>query len=64
MIINYGSFTFIIVPQPSPQFGNTFSSHVLLDLKKTIWTIQKVYTVLMRFDEIRSKVSIVLSNSI
>ena len=50
-------FTFIIVSGPSPPFGNTCSSHMLLDLKK-------VYTVLMKFDEIRSKFCIVLSNSI
>ena len=30
IIVNYGSFTFIIVPGHSPPFGNTFSSKVLL----------------------------------
>ena len=35
IIFNYGSFIFIIVPGPSPPFENTFSSHMLLDLKKT-----------------------------
>ena len=34
IIVNYSSLTFIIVPGSSPPFGNTFSSHMLLDLKK------------------------------
>ena len=39
IIFNYGSFTLIIVPGLSPPFGNTLSSHMLLDLKKNtfIW---------------------------
>ena len=52
IIINYGSFTFFIVPVPSPPFGNTFSSHVLLDFKKT------------KFDGLCSRFGIALSNSI
>ena len=32
-IVNYGFFTFVIVPEPSPPFPNP--SHVFLDLKKT-----------------------------
>ena len=36
IIVNYGSFTYNIVPGPSAPFGNTFSSHVFLDLKKFI----------------------------
>ena len=36
IIVNYGSFTYIIVPGPSAPFGNTFSSLVFLDLKKFI----------------------------
>ena len=52
IIINYGSFTFFIVPVPSPPYGNTFSSHVLLDFKKT------------KFDGLCSRFGIALSNSI
>ena len=35
IIVNYGSFTFIIVPGPFTPFRNIFFSHMLLDLKKT-----------------------------
>ena len=31
IVVNYGSFTFIIVPGHSPAFGKTFSSHVFLE---------------------------------
>ena len=52
-------FWFIIVPRPSPPFRNTFSSHVLLDLKKNKFT-----RFWWGFDGFCYKVSIVFSNSI